>query len=269
MNISRLRVAVVCLALAPGALAAQEGVATYKYILRENSAAPDGQSRVYFSPTGARVEMQLNMSQTSEKRRSQGGAPTTIKMTTISKVSEPDRLYSVNDENKTYSVTDLAKIREGNREMDRVTYTVQRQGSDRVAGIACEKALVTSSKGDQIEVCVSNAIAGSSNWLSAMNRQSGHNNWFKSMNEAGLKGFPIRMKFHGAAVGAEIEMELVSLEKKSVPASMFQIPAGYRETSAMGVGMSSEQEKQMKDALSRMTPEQRKAYEDAMRGKKQ
>jgi hypothetical protein len=95
----------------------------------------------------------------------------------------------------------------------------------------------------------------------------------KAMQDAGLKGFPVRTKFRSGSGenSTEILMELVSMEKKSVPAAMFQIPAGYKEASVSTVNMSPAQEKQMEDALSKLTPEQRKAYEDAMRaqGKKQ
>lgn len=267
------RIVAAWLALAPGLLVAQEGIATFKYVVHTTPAGLEAQSRVFYSPTAARVEMQMNMNPAVDTYRRPPGAPTTFKTTMISKLSEPDRLYTVNDEQRTYSVTDLAKIRESSMERERPTFTVERQGSDRVGGVACDKALITSSKGDQIEVCVSREISMSSSWLSAMNRQpSRHDTWFKAMSDAGLKGFPIRMKFHPAGkAGGEVEMELVSLEKKSLPASTFQIPADYRETDATTVNMTPEQARKMRDAMSKMTPEQRKAMEDAMKaqGKKE
>lgn len=263
--------------LLSSAALAQEGVATFQYTVHAQSAAPTGQSRVFFSPTAMRIEMQMNMGGTGsdagrDRSRAQaGGVPTTFKTTMIQKVSEPDKLYTLNDERQTYSVMDLAEIRKSNPAPE-TTYTVKRTGSDRVAGLACEKALVTSSRGNEIEVCVTKEIAASSSWIAAMNRQSRAGNWYKAAKDAGLTGFPIRMKFHGSEnPGTEIAMELVSLEKKSLPASTFAIPAGYRETSASTVDMNAEQEKRMQDTLSKMTPEQRKAYEDAMKaqGKKQ
>jgi hypothetical protein len=64
-------------------------------------------------------------------------------------------------------------------------------------------------------------------------------------------------------------MELVKLDRRSVPASTFEIPAGYTEAKG-GMGMMSpEQQKMMQDQLSKMTPEQRKAYEDAMKRSQQ
>ncbi len=67
-------------------------------------------------------------------------------------------------------------------------------------------------------------------------------------------------------------MELTRVEKKSLPASLFQVPAGYKQTDTAIGGLSPEQEKAMRDARSQMdeamknmTPEQRKAVEDAMK----
>ena len=85
------------------------------------------------------------------------------------------------------------------------------------------------------------------------------------MSEAGLKGFPVKMTMLRKDGNPEIEMELIKLDRRSVPASTFEIPAGYTEAKA-GMGMMSpEQQKRMQDQLSKMTPEQRKAYEDAMK----
>jgi DNA-directed RNA polymerase specialized sigma24 family protein len=67
-------------------------------------------------------------------------------------------------------------------------------------------------------------------------------------------------------------MEVTRVERKTLPASLFQVPAGYKETESAFGGVTPEQQKaledarsQMKDALDKMTPEQRKAYEDAMK----
>jgi hypothetical protein len=256
---------------APAVLIAQEGVATYKYTVQARSAAPSGESRVFFSPRAMRIEMQMNMgSGTNEGRaRAQaGGVPSTFKTTMIQKASDPDKLYTLNDERQTYSVMDLAEMRKENPAQD-TTYTVKRIGSDRVAGLSCEKALVTSSKGNEIEVCVTNDVSvPSSSWIAAMNRQSRAGNWVKAMNDAGMKGFPVRMRFRNPerdGGGGGVAMELVSLEKKPIPASLFAIPASYKETSSSTVNMNAEQEKRMQEMLSKMTPEQRKAYEDAMK----
>ena len=111
-------------------------------------------------------------------------------------------------------------------------------------------------------------IGASSLLLSAMNRhQKRWDVWYKAMEDAGVKGFPIRIRVTPAEKNGGFEMELVRLEKKAVPASLFQVPPpGYTESSRAMTSMSPEQEKRMQEMLSKMTPEQRKAFEDAMKG---
>jgi hypothetical protein len=140
-------------------------------------------------------------------------------------------------------------------------------GRDTVAGFSCEKAVVTSSRGSSIEMCVSTDVAVSSAWWSAMNRRQGGNElWVKTMGEAGLKGLPVRMRYLSPQGAETVQMELVSLDRHALPASAFEIPAGYKETNIAGaMGMTPEQQKMMNDAIAKMTPEQRKAYEDAMK----
>jgi hypothetical protein len=64
-------------------------------------------------------------------------------------------------------------------------------------------------------------------------------------------------------------MELTSLDKKSLPASLFEVPAGYKQTEMAIGGLTPEQQKALADArermLKNMTPEQRKKYEDAIK----
>jgi hypothetical protein len=86
----------------------------------------------------------------------------------------------------------------------------------------------------------------------------------KAVREAGMDGFPIRWATKGEH-GNGLTMEMTKFEKKSVPASAFEIPADYKKSSAMSVGMSPEQRKQMDEALKNMTPEQRKQYEEMMK----
>ena len=101
-----------------------------------------------------------------------------------------------------------------------------------------------------MEVCVAADLPVSNAWWSAMNRApKGSDRWMKTMQDAGIKGFPIRVKLRSAreATGG-MEMELMSLEKKSLPASLFEIPAGYRKVESLGylaVGLEKKaQEKQ-------------------------
>ncbi len=259
------------LLLAPGLLLAQsEGVATFKVMAQvsheESKTTPQGTYRIAFSKKAYRMDMQMDLPSAKGRPSSGDAAAPAFTMTTISKLSEPDKVYMVNDLQKTYSVMDLAKTREQAGRSDD-TWTVKRTGHDTVAGVPCEKAILTSSRGGSVDTCIATDFMASSAWWSAMSqRQGGGDRWVKAMGDAGLNGFPIRMRYQSSRGAERVEMELVSLDRHALPAAMFEVPAGYKQTNMLGaMGMSPEQQKMMNDALAKMTPEQRKAYEDALK----
>lgn len=149
-----LRFVVALLAVVPAAALAQEGVATFRYTMGSAGGQSDGQSRVYFTKNAYRAEIQMNFaSMRGDKQKRPATAESTYKTAMIMRASEPDKLYSVNDETRSYSVMDLAEIRKyAPRSED--TWKVKKFGSDRVAGVSCEKASLTSSNGAEMELCV-------------------------------------------------------------------------------------------------------------------
>jgi Domain of unknown function (DUF4412) len=248
-----------------------EGVADFKVTMGEKGRAANGTGKVYVARAGYRSEWQTELNLSGQRR--DGAMPQRIKMTLVGQRGEPDKLYMIDDDAKTYSVMDLKKMRDEARSQSKETYTVQRLGRDSVAGLACEKAAVTSSKGDVFDVCVSRELGASSDWISAMSHRGGTGFWFGALRENGLEGFPVRWSTRRKGdTEPSMVMEVTHVERKSLPASLFQVPAGYKQTESALGGLTPEQQKalndaraQMKDALDKMTPEQRKAYEDAMK----
>jgi hypothetical protein len=266
----RIGLAALCLAAASAApLSAQfEGEADFKVTFYgESTQGMQSSGKIYVSRAGYRSEWEMSRA----RKSGDSSAPQRIKMTMVGKKGDPDHLYMVNDENKTYSVTDLKKVREESKDLDKRTYTVQKQGTDTVAGIACQKATVTSSKGDIIDVCVSKEWNLDADVISAMTRNRRSQSWFSALKDAGVEGFPVRFATRPRA-GADPNAvwELTRVERKTPPASLFDVPPpGYQLSSVAVGGLSPEQQKAIEDAkakmLENMTPEQRKAYEDRMR----
>jgi hypothetical protein len=275
---SKKLAAMAVLALFPAAIVAAaqfEGVAAYKIATGGHGGRTiEGTSKIFVAKTAYRMEMETDFG--GAPGQSQGGAaakaPRHMKMTMIGKVSEPDKMIMVNDENKTYSIWDLKKMRGEAAAPAPPTYTVKKLGSDKVAGVACEKALLTSSNGSEIDVCMAKDLAVSSDWFAAMTRRQRETNaWMQALKDAGLGGFPVRYVLRRGN-DTLVAMELTSLDKKSLSAALFEIPTGYKETDVAIGGLTPEQRKAMADArrrigeqLGKMTPEQRKAYEDAMK----
>jgi uncharacterized protein DUF4412 len=255
----RLAVLVLSVLAARAALAQSEGVAEF----RGATTVATGQSipshsRVSFSGASARVDVDVDMSAIAGGSGS--GSPGAYKMTIIQKASEPDRMYMLNDAQKTYSVTHLDKPSDNS---SGETFTVKKTGSDKVAGLPCEKAMVTSSSGSESELCVTKQLVASTAWLNAMNRRTGGSGMWKALRDNGLEGFPIRIVTHHGG-GSASQIELVSFQKTSVPSSTFQIPAGYKESASQMQGGAAGQDARRK-AIASMTPEQRKQLADMLR----
>ncbi len=245
------------------ALAQFEGVAEFKAstISGRGETIP-GHGTFYISKSAVRGDWRMDL-RAAGPEKNNPHAPAEYRSTFLQRLSEPDKMYMLNDEKKTYWVMDLKKARESEPKTPE-KYTVTRTGRDTVAGLSCDKALITAPSGSQMEVCVTRELSPSSAWAAAMNR--GRSGFFGALSSNGMDGFPIRMIARGPH-NKEIvsRYELVRVERKSFPASTFEIPAGYKESSMAASRMTPEQQKAMKDALSKMTPEQRKQYEEMVK----
>ena len=267
--IRRLLAAAALVLTASAASAQFEGEATFKIVSRrEKGGNLDGTARMFSSKTGFRMEWEMQTGSAGK------GGPAQVKMVMLAKLPHPDKVYMVNDANRTYSVWDTKKAQEDRKNAPKETYTVQKLGTDRVAGYPCQSARVTSSKGNAFDVCVTKEFGASSDWLSAMNRNDADGgSWLKALKDDGIEGSPIRwsVREKGSAEPSMV-MELVRADKKFLPAALFEVPAGYKQTEFAVGGLTPEQEKamgdarkQMDEALKNMSPEQRKQYEEMMK----
>ena len=255
-------------AAAPVPLFAQfEGEADFKITTRRDKGAPlEGTARMFSSKSGFRMEYVTSTGSTKK------GAPGEIKMTMLAPLPNPEKVYLVNDEKKTYSVWET-KGRDA-KPASHETYEIQKLGDDRVAGYSCQNARVTSSKGSTFDVCLSRELGVSNDWIAAMNRDDPDaSSWLKALQEKGIEGFPVRWAIRPkGSKEATVVMQLVKAQKKALPVAMFQVPPGYKQTDFAIGGLSPEQEKamadaraQMNEAMKNMSPEERKQVEEMMK----
>ncbi len=247
------------LAAAP-AFAQFEGEITMKMTMREGS----GTGRNYISKAGVRSELDVQ------------GTKMPMKMTTLMRVATPDVVYLINDLQRSYTEIDTRKTREQlekTRGKNKDAWKVKKLGKETVSGYTCEHVLVT--RGDdaksEMEWWTSKDIAGLSyESMRGLMRRNADNDEgvLKALRDAGADGFVVRMVTREKGNPNPVTtMEITKVEKKSVPAALFEIPAGYRKAEgmmgAMGVA-SPEQQEQMRKAMENMTPEQRKQMEEMM-----
>jgi hypothetical protein len=248
------------LAAAP-AFAQFEGELTMKMTMREGT----GTGRVYISAAGARSELDIQTTQMP------------FKMTTLMKASNPDLMYMINDEQKSYAEVDLKKVKEQaakGRDKTKETWSVQKLGKEKVNGYSSEHVLVTRSedtKGEQ-ELWISKDISGLSyeSMRGLMrNRNQSDEGMMKALRDAGVDGFVVKMitREKGNPVPLAT-MEITKVEKKSLKAAYFEIPSDYtKKEGTMGAAsvMAPGGNDQMRKAMESLTPEQRKQMEEMMK----
>ena len=257
-------------ALAGAALAATPALAQFEGEIDMKmtvQGGATGNGRVLVSKTGARTELDLQAQRMP------------LKMTTIMKFATPDTMYLVNDSQKTYAELDLKKLREQAGSMEgkkaKEPWAVKKLGRETVNGYSCEHVLA--SKGTtEIETWTTKDIAGLSyETMRGLMRRGpqGDEGLFAALRDAGADGFSVKSVVRDkATANVQTTMELTKVEKKSIPAALFEIPPGYtKQEGMMGAAgvMSPEAQEQMRKAMESLTPEQRRQMEEMMKSRQQ
>jgi hypothetical protein len=249
------RLAAVLLAAAAAARAQSEGVAEFKGSMAWSGGHTiPSAGKAYFARDAYRMEWEVDLSAVAAKGKAPAGAvPARYKTITIQKLSDPDHALQINEVRRTYAIADLKKLRESLAGRERPTYSVKKLGRDKVAGYSCVRALVTSSSGTESELCVAVDLIVPSSWLFAFTRKEASDNMLTALRDNGLQGFPIRLTVRGGAGKEAVStMELVRFERKSLPASLFEVPAGYTQTDEVSLNLTEEQERMMKQLREKM-----------------
>ena len=237
---------------------------SFEGVIEMKMTAERGSANIVLSigKEGSRSEMHLQ-------------APQPITMTMLVKTSEPDNGYAINDANKTYTILDLKKARDMAKSQSAATYTAKKLGEEKASGYLCAHALLTSDKGESVELWTNKDIIDVAAFAKAMGPNGPTNdNIMKALKDAKADGFIVKMvRTEPGAKTPMMTMELVRAEKKALPSSTFQVPAGYTkaERPAMGgmggagAALPKEVQDQIRDKLNKLTPEQRKQLEEAMK----
>ncbi len=228
---------------------------------RMTGSHADGTARLWVSNVGARMEIDVKSSAAAEAGRT--APPRVTKLVTIYRKAEPDLTYLVNVEQKTYTVLDARQApKMGGGMGSDETFTVKKLGGGKVAGLACQRALVTSSRGKEIELCADASVLGGTALLESLEHRT-RSHLYQALRDAGVAGFPLRWAQKGTE-GA-VTWEVVAAHRQSVPRSTFEIPADYQKTGLLGTMTTPEQQKKMEEAMKKMTPEQRQKMEELMK----
>jgi hypothetical protein len=275
-----MRISPTLLALllaADPAFAQFEGVLEFKMTMTSEAGEGSGTSTIAASTkAGTRSEINMKM------------GPMSIHTVMLQMNATPDTLYRINDANKTYTEVDLAKMRElaGRRPKVR-KYTVEKLGRETMLGYNTQHVLVKEAGAEADQSAVTELWTAKdlldyetfSKMQVRRGKDVGDEAMLKALKDAGADGMPLK-SVASTADGGKVTMEVVKVDKKSLPASTFEIPAGYTKSDSsmmdMLGGMSGPQadgakkdmdeaRQKMQDALKNMSPEQREMIEKMMK----
>lgn len=253
-------IVLLLLIVARPAFAGFEGYIEMKMTMKNGSGAMKG----HISSVGARTEVEARAPQT-------GGMP--FQTTVVMKFSNPDVVYLLNDTAKTYSEINIKEAGDAGKNRPQKEYTVKKLGKEKVAGYTCEHLLLTARDGRETEVWTTKDLVDLAvfrEYIRHSRQGADVQGIMKALQEAGAEGFPARMITRDQKNGEpSVTLELVKAEKRTVAASMFEIPAGYKKQAGI-LGMlplPQEQQQTINKAMEKLTPEQRKMLENMLKHK--
>jgi hypothetical protein len=277
-NISSTLFALLLAALP--AYAQFEGVLEMKMTTagKDGEFSGGGTMNVAVAKAGTRCDMNMKMGEMG------------MKMVMLQKTDTPNTLYHIDDANKTYSEIDLSKMREmASQQSVSKKYTVEKLGQETILGYKTQHVLVKEvnpdGKGSTTEMWTAKDLLDYATFSKMQARQGKGGDeeaLLKALKGAGADGVPLK-SIATTADGTKVTMEVVKADKKSLPASTFEIPADYSKSEGgiMGMmgGMSGpkadeatksmdEAKKRMDEAMKNMSPEQREMIEKMMKQRK-
>jgi hypothetical protein len=193
-----------------------------------------------------------------------------MKSTMLVKASNRDVGYQIDDQNKTYREIDLARGREMATQGPKDEWTAKKLGTEKMLGYACTHAQLKSSRGAEVEVWTTKDLMDIESWAKAMGpRSPTDEGMMKALKTIGADGVFMKMVHKKADRPEEsMTMEIVKVEKKSLPASTFEVPAGYTK-SEMPQGLPPGAAEKIREQMKNMTPEQREALKKMLEQQQQ
>jgi hypothetical protein len=255
-----------------------EGVLEMKMTMAAKDGEGGGGGTMNISVGKAGVRSEVNMQM----------GPMTMKMVTLQKNDTPDILYRLNDANKTYTEMNLAKMQKmAGQGQAAHEYTVEKLGQETLLGYKTQHVLVKdktagADNGMTMELWTATDLLDYATFSKLQARRGkafGGEALVKALKSAGADGLPLK-SVSTTPDGGKVTMEVVKADKKSLPASTFEIPTGYTKSEGglmdMMGGMSgpqadeakkkmAEAQQKMQEALKNMTPEQRQMIEKMMK----
>lgn len=231
------------------AASAQNG--SYYELALSSTSGATGTIKIYYAAPGCRTEMQITAAQMP------GGG---MNKTSIVKKAEPEKVYQVDDKTKTYSIVDL-----GGQATDKADHkaTATLIDTATVSGYKCKHVKVTDGT-QNWEIWTTTAIAEYSQYSKVMGNQKyiGNHAVHEALKLIGAEGFPVKTITTDSR--GTFTVTLVKKENKTLATSLFEIPAGYTQSSGAATAPAGMGGVKPAD-VQKMSPEERQKWIEEMK----
>jgi hypothetical protein len=180
--------------------------------------------------------------------------PAPIELGVLLDPKQPNTLFLVNDNLRTYSSIDLAGAAPVPDPAANGKYTLKVLGTEKILGYACTHLTLTRPK-ELVDAWISKDfpdVHAVLKKLQKANPQFGQAEAFRALEAAGHAGLPMRCIV--VRDGQRVTMEVKAIERKAVPAAAFTVPADYSRSEPTGA------------AALQPTPEQIEAMKKMIQG---
>lgn len=226
----------------------------------DGTAVGGGTMNLSVGKPGSRMEMNMQ-------------SPMPMKMTMITRTDAPDKVLQLNDNARTYTEVNVAKdTNTPASTSDKGPWNVKKLGEEKLLGYKTQHVLVTHGQ-ETWELWTSKDLIDYATYRklqSSRGRMGGDEHMVKALKDADADGMPMKAIVKQGEMKSTIEV--VKADKKSLPASTFEVPVGYTKTSGGVPNFGRSADPRMNDAIRRrdealksLTPEQRELYEKMMK----
>lgn len=211
-----------------GAMATAASGAGFEGVIDLNVAmeAGSGDLRLFTAGERAKLEMKLLVNP----------LPAPIELGVLLDPKQPDVLFLVNDNLRTYSSIDVTPKAPAAADASPGKYTLKVLGKEKRLGYQCTHVTLTRNK-ELVDAWITPDFPGVYavlKKLQAANPQFGQAEAFRALEAAGHGGLPMRCIV--VRDGQRVTTEVRKIERKTLPAGTFAVPADYKRSELAATG---------------------------------
>ena len=184
------------------------------------------------------VSAKGDMRTEADIKSSMNGNKVNAPMILIGKVDKPTESISIDDSAKSYTINQIDTGKIGNDDM-KITSTTTKIGTEKIMGFDCVHAQVISNKSmggfyksiDTVDIWKSTDVPMQSSVKNKLDKMGGTGLYSaeaaQQLKDMGCSGMTVKMTSNSDK--NKITVQLTKVERKDLPASLFEIPSGYKE----------------------------------------